>query len=110
MLGLLTFPKRLKHNKPISVSVRSNILAVVASSGLSSQIVTLRLKIIILSEDTSLWHMRGEGGLRETSKWRYKEQLIYESSLIQNVRFFSVAEAHGLIHPRPSGENFSFAL
>ena len=24
--------------------------------------------------------------------------------------FYSVAEAHGLIYPRPSGENFSFAL
>ena len=35
MLSLLTFRKRLKHNKPISVPIRSNILAVVASSGLS---------------------------------------------------------------------------
>ena len=25
------------------------------------------------------------------------------------LRFFSVAEPHGLIYPRPSGENFSFA-
>ena len=26
------------------------------------------------------------------------------------LRFFSVAEAHGLIYPRPSGENFNFAF
>ena len=25
------------------------------------------------------------------------------------LRFFSVAEAHGLIYPRPSGKNFRFA-
>ena len=25
------------------------------------------------------------------------------------LRFFSVAEGHGLIDPRPSGENFSFS-
>ena len=28
--------------------------------------------------------------------------------LTKKLRFFSVAEAHGLIYPRPSGENFSF--
>ena len=29
--------------------------------------------------------------------------------LLKKLRFFSVAEAHGLIYPRPSGENLSFA-
>ena len=29
--------------------------------------------------------------------------------LSKRLRLFSVAEVHGLIYPRPSGENFSFA-
>ena len=33
----------------------------------------------------------------------------FSVKLNKMLRFFSVAEAHGLIYPPPSGENFNFA-
>ena len=35
---------------------------------------------------------------------------FYNVKLSKMLRFFSVAETHGLIYPCPSGKNFSFAL